>query len=386
MRAAVFGPTPGRRRKSTTPTGTRSRRFASACISPSSTTSTDLLLDRLPDPWRSVAAARERELGDRARRLPDPPGRTAVGDDLERLLAEDLGQVGRGGRAGRRAPRSGAASSPCGDDTDVPARGNPWFPREPSFEDGERPDTSYSTRATRGRLPAHVQRAREPRADGTSLGEVLDTAIDRVLVIDDRSPDGTGRDRRPPRRRSFRGSPSSTASGRRGSGRRTSRGSGGALAEGAELVLEMDCDFSHDPNDVPRLIAAAEEADLVLGSRYAAGGGTENWGLAPAGRLTRRLSLRAGAPRGARARPHRRLQVLSPGGARGDRPRPGLRARVRLPDRDDVSRAPRGLCVREVPIRFVDRRVGDSKMTGSIVAEAAWMVPLLRLRALAGRL
>ena len=52
-----------------------------------------------------------------------------------------------------------------------------------------------------------------------------------------------------------------------------------ALEDGAELVLEMDCDFSHDPNDVPRLIAAADEADLVLGSRYTAGGGTENWGL-----------------------------------------------------------------------------------------------------------
>ena len=52
-----------------------------------------------------------------------------------------------------------------------------------------------------------------------------------------------------------------------------------ALAEGAELVLEMDCDFSHDPADVPRLIAAAADADLVLGSRYAPGGGTANWGL-----------------------------------------------------------------------------------------------------------
>src|SRR4029450_2756506 len=52
-----------------------------------------------------------------------------------------------------------------------------------------------------------------------------------------------------------------------------------ALAEGAELVLEMDCDFSHDPADGPRRVEAAKDADLVLGSRYAPGGGTANWGL-----------------------------------------------------------------------------------------------------------
>src|SRR5206468_7386259 len=52
-----------------------------------------------------------------------------------------------------------------------------------------------------------------------------------------------------------------------------------ALADGADLVLEMDCDFSHSPDDVPRLLAAAEEADLVLGSRYVPGGSIGNWGL-----------------------------------------------------------------------------------------------------------
>src|SRR4249919_3605996 len=111
-----------------------------------------------------------------------------------------------------------------------------------------------------------------------ALGGVLDTARDRVLVIDDASPDGTGEiaDRLAAElpwvsvlhRTTKEGiGPAYVAGFRR------------ALAEGAELVLEMDCDFSHDPADVPRLIAATGDADLVLGSRYAPGGGTANWGL-----------------------------------------------------------------------------------------------------------
>src|SRR3954471_19926745 len=100
----------------------------------------------------------------------------------------------------------------------------------------------------------------------------------RVLVIDDNSPDGTGElaDRLAAEldyvgvlhREHKEGlGPAYLAGFRR------------ALAEGAELVLEMDCDFSHDPNDVPRLVAAAADADVVLGSRYVAGGGVRNWGL-----------------------------------------------------------------------------------------------------------
>src|SRR5436305_2343403 len=102
---------------------------------------------------------------------------------------------------------------------------------------------------------------------------------DRVLVIDDNSPDGTGElADRLAQELPFVGVLH----------RETKEGLGPAyiagfrreLADGAELILEMDCDFSHDPADVPRLIAAAEEgADLVLGSRYVRGGGTRNWGL-----------------------------------------------------------------------------------------------------------
>ena len=101
----------------------------------------------------------------------------------------------------------------------------------------------------------------------------------RVLVIDDNSPDGTGElaDRLAQEldyvdvlhREQKEGlGPAYLAGFRR------------ALSDGAELVLEMDCDFSHDPNDVPRLLAAVEGgADLALGSRYVPGGGVRNWGL-----------------------------------------------------------------------------------------------------------
>jgi len=159
-----------------------------------------------------------------------------------------------------------------------------------------------------------------------------------------------------------------------------------ALADGAELVLEMDCDFSHDPADVPRLIAASADADLVLGSRYAPGGGTANWGL------LRRVVSRGGCLY-AQVVLGMRVRDLT-GGFKCFR-----RAALEAIDLDALSahgyafqiettyRVKRaGLRVQEVPITFVERRAGASKMTGAIVAEAIWRVPLLRLRALVGKL
>src|SRR5687768_10835934 len=120
-----------------------------------------------------------------------------------------------------------------------------------------------------------------------ALGEVLGPD-DRVLVIDDASPDGTGE----LADRLAEELPYVDVLHRRrkdGLGRAYIAGFRKALADGADLVLEMDCDFSHDPRDVPRLIAAAADADLVIGSRYVPGGGTANWGL------VRRLISRGGA-------------------------------------------------------------------------------------------
>ena len=218
-----------------------------------------------------------------------------------------------------------------------------------------------------------------------TLAGVLDTSTDRVLVIDDGSPDGTGEIAdRLATERSWVSVLHREA--KEGIGPAYVAGFGWALAEGAELILEMDCDFSHDPADVPRLVAAAADADLVLGSRYAPGGGTANWGL-----LRRFVSrggcLYAQVILGLRVRDltggfkcFRRaaLEAIDLGAVSAH----GYAFQIETTYR--VVRA--GLRVREVPITFVERRAGASKMTGSIVAEAMWQVPLLRLRALVGRL
>ena len=208
----------------------------------------------------------------------------------------------------------------------------------------------------------------------------------RVLVIDDNSPDGTGElaDRLAQeldyvdvlhRERKEGLGPAYLAGFRR------------ALSGDADLVLEMDCDFSHDPNDVPRLRAAVEQgADLALGSRYVPGGGVRNWGL------IRRL-VSAGGSLYARVLLGVKVRDLT-GGFKCYR-----RGVLEAIDLDAVEsrgyafqiettyRALRaGFEVVEVPITFADREVGGSKMSRTIVAEAIWKVPGLRLRALFGRL
>src|SRR5919198_3077670 len=217
-----------------------------------------------------------------------------------------------------------------------------------------------------------------------ALGEVLGPG-DRVLVVDDNSPDGTGEiaDRlgaeldfvdvlHRPRKEGL--GPAYLAGFRR------------ALADGAELVLEMDCDFSHRPEDVRRLIDAAADADLVLGSRYAPGGRIGNWGL------VRRFISRGGCVY-AQVLLGVGLRDLT-GGFKCYR-----RAVLERIDLDAIHslgyafqiettyRALRaGFRVVEVPITFVDREEGHSKMSRAIVLEAVWRVPLLRFRALRGAL
>ena len=218
-----------------------------------------------------------------------------------------------------------------------------------------------------------------------ALGAVLDTGRDRLLVIDDGSPDGTGEiaDRLAAER------PWVSVLHRaqkQGIGPAYVAGFRRALAEGAELVLEMDCDFSHDPADVPRLIQAAEDADLVLGSRYVPGGGTENWGLlrrivSRGGSFYARVFLGVGVrdlTGGFKCFRRETLEAIDLDALSAH----GYAFQIETTYR--VLRA--GLRVHEIPIRFVERRAGASKMTGSIVAEAMLKVPLLRLRALTGRL
>jgi dolichol-phosphate mannosyltransferase len=206
-----------------------------------------------------------------------------------------------------------------------------------------------------------------------------------VLVIDDSSPDGTGElaDRladeldyvsvlhRPEKE---------------GLGPAYIAGFRHALAEGAELVLEMDCDFSHDPADVPRLVAAADDADLVLGSRYVDGGGVRNWGIV-------RRVISAGGSWYARVLLGARVRDLT-GGFKCYRRRvletidlDAVHSKGYAFQIETTYRALRaGFRVVEVPITFVDREDGVSKMSRTIVAEAIWKVPFLRLAALTGRL
>ena len=219
-----------------------------------------------------------------------------------------------------------------------------------------------------------------------ALGEVLDTTRDRVLVIDDGSPDGTGEiaDRLADELEWLDVLHRTT---KEGIGRAYLAGFARAIASDAELVLEMDCDFSHDPSDVPRLIAACEGgADLALGSRWVSGGGTVNWGL------VRRLISRGGSL-------YARLTLGVPvrdltGGFKCFRRRvletidlDAIAARGYGFQIEGTYRALRaGFHVVEIPITFVDRRVGESKMSGAIVVEAMRQVPVLRWKALRGRL
>jgi dolichol-phosphate mannosyltransferase len=207
-----------------------------------------------------------------------------------------------------------------------------------------------------------------------------------VLVIDDNSPDGTGEiaDRLAEELDFVSVLHRET---KEGLGPAYLAGFHRALADGAEYILEMDCDFSHKPADVPRLLAACENgADLALGSRYVAGGGTENWGL-----LRRMISV--GGSVYARVLLGMRFQDLT-GGFKCYR-----RAVLERIDLDAITskgyafqiegtyRTVRaGFTVVEVPITFADRTAGTSKMSRTIFLEAVKKVPALRFAALAGRL
>jgi dolichol-phosphate mannosyltransferase len=212
------------------------------------------------------------------------------------------------------------------------------------------------------------------------LPQLASTSIEHtVLVVDDGSPDGTGEiaDRLADEHEQVR---VLHRPRKQGLGRAYLAGFGVALAEGAELVLEMDSDFSHDPADVPRLLAATGAADLVLGSRYVPGGGVKDWGivrraLSRGGSAYARLLL--GVPvrdlTGGFKCFHRRvLETIDLEGVHAD----GYGFQIELTYRAVKA----GFTVAEVPITFRERRAGRSKMTARIAIEAVWKVPALRLR------
>ena len=213
----------------------------------------------------------------------------------------------------------------------------------------------------------------------------LDLEDLHVLVIDDNSPDGTGAiaDRLAAdddhvhvmhRERKEGLGPAYLAGFRR------------ALELDADLIFELDCDFSHDPADVPRLAAATENADLVLGSRYVQGGGTRNWGfvrrfVSRGGSLYAQVLLQVGLrdlTGGFKCYRRKVLETIDLDGISS------LGYAFQIETTYRTLRA--GFRVVEVPITFSDREVGGSKMSKGIVLEAIWRVPVLRARALLRRL
>jgi dolichol-phosphate mannosyltransferase len=206
-----------------------------------------------------------------------------------------------------------------------------------------------------------------------------DGSTPTVLVVDDSSPDGTGEiaDRLASELAAVQ---VMHRSRKEGLGRAYLAGFAAALAGDADLILQMDCDFSHDPADLPRLMAASASAEVVLGSRYVPGGGVENWAL------RRRIQSRGGCT-------YARLILGLPTRDLTGGFKCWKRAALQALDLDGVDahgyafqiemtyRAIRaGMTVSEVPIVFRERREGQSKMSTWITLEAIWKVPLLRLR------
>lgn len=194
-----------------------------------------------------------------------------------------------------------------------------------------------------------------------------------LLVVDDGSPDGTGRivaglAANEPRLDVLH------RDGKRGLGPAYRAGLGRGMDAGYDVLVEMDADLSHNPGDLPRLIGATDRADLVLGSRYVPGGHIRNWPwyrLALSSLGNRYVRVVTGVPvRDATSgfRAYRR-EVLEAIGLRG------LASDGYAFQLETVLRTWRaGFAVAELPITFVERRAGSSKISRRIVVEALWRV------------
>lgn len=229
-------------------------------------------------------------------------------------------------------------------------------------------------------LPTYNEAENIERIVAAALPQLAATGLEhRILVVDDGSPDGTGQiaDRLAAENPAVE---VLHRTSKDGIGPAYLAGFRHALAGGADLLMEMDSDFSHDPVDIPRLVAAADRADLVLGSRYVRGGGVADWGLlrrliSRGGSLYARLLL--GIPvddltGGFKCFRRSVLETLDLSGVGTD----GYGFQIEVTYRAIKA----GFRVEEVPIVFRDRRAGTSKMSAKIAVEAFWKVPLLRFR------
>ena len=225
-------------------------------------------------------------------------------------------------------------------------------------------------------VPTYNERENVPRVVAEFLAPVPGSEL---LFVDDASPDGTGQLldelaaadgrihvlHRP---------------GKLGLGTAYLDGFRWALARDYDFIIQMDADFSHDPRYLPRMLEEVRRCDLVVGSRYVAGGGTINWGVG------RQLISRAGGNYartilGMHVRDmtagfvcYRRqaLEALDLSSVKSN----GYSFQIEMKYRAHQA----GLHIVEMPIVFEDRRVGQSKMSRAIVAEAFWRVWKLRLQ------
>jgi dolichol-phosphate mannosyltransferase len=204
----------------------------------------------------------------------------------------------------------------------------------------------------------------------------------RIVIVDDGSPDGTGAlaDALASELESIEVMHRTTKDGL---GHAYRAGFTYALAGGAELLIQMDADFSHDPRYLGPLLEAAADADLVLGSRYVAGGGVRDWGIvrraiSRGGGLYARTILRVDIhdlTGGFKCIRREVLEEIDLQTVRAD----GYVFQIEVTYRALVA----GFRVVEVPIVFSDRKVGTSKMSPRIALEAMWLVPRLRRSAAA---
>jgi dolichol-phosphate mannosyltransferase len=229
-------------------------------------------------------------------------------------------------------------------------------------------------------LPTYNEAENLERIVRAALPRLTEAAPEhRILVVDDGSPDGTGQiaDRLAAELPAVE---VLHRTAKEGLGRAYLAGFQHAMAGGADLLLEMDADFSHDPADLPHLIRAAEDADLVIGSRYVPGGGVRNWplyrrALSRGGSVYARTIL--GVPvndltGGFKCFHRRTLEGIDYLNTHAD----GYGFQIELTYRAFKE----GFRVKEVPIVFRERERGKSKMTARIALEAIWKVPALRFR------
>ena len=198
-----------------------------------------------------------------------------------------------------------------------------------------------------------------------------------LLIVDDSSPDGTG-DMADALSGELPAVEVLHRTAKTGLGHAYMAGFERALADGADLLIEMDADFSHDPRYLGDLLKAAQNADLVLGSRYVAGGGVENWGLlrkviSRGGGTYARLILGVDIhdlTGGFKCIRRQVLEGIDMGTIRAE----GYVFQIEVTYRALLA----GFRVTEVPIVFRDRTRGASKMSSRIALEAMWAVPALR--------